>query len=306
MMRVGLSVTTLQPGDPSAAVGRVVERAKSAARAGLDHLSLGDQHAVGPDGQYLQNVPMLARLMADWPADRPAGLLFVVPLWHPVLAAEQIGTLAAMSNATFVVQTGIGHGAAQFAALGVPLAERAWRTDVAIPVIDRLLAGSTVSEPRLGIDGASVRPVPARPVEWWIGAGASGPAIERAARLGDAWYVSPWPTPAELAPMVARYREHCERHGTVPRLALRRDVYVAEDDDAAQRVGDRMAATGYRNRARSRGALVCGNVARVTSDLAAFAGLGVTDIVARCVDVPQDEAVATIELLGQVRAALAG
>ena len=61
-----------------------------------------------PLAPYVQNVPAIGRIMADWPVDRPIGLLLLLPLWHPVLAAEQIGTLAAMSDAPFIVQTGIG------------------------------------------------------------------------------------------------------------------------------------------------------------------------------------------------------
>lgn len=303
-MRVGLSVTTSHPGVPPRDAGRrVVERVRAAADAGLDHLSVGDHHAVGPDGQYLQNVPTLGRLLAEWPASRQAGLLFLLPLWHPVLVAEHVGTLAAFSDVRFVVQTGIGSGRRQFAALGASLSERARRTDVALSVVDRLLGGETVTDERLGIVEASVRPVPEERVEWWIGAGEAPAAIERAARFGDAWYVSPAPSRHQLAPMVERYRQACERHGRPPRIALRRDVHVGRDDAAAVAVGDRLATGGYRGITRE--ALVCGGVDRVADHLASFVDLGVTDIVARCVDVPQEDATRTIELLGSVRSRLA-
>lgn len=72
-----------------------------AARAGLDHLSLGDHHSNGLEANYVQKVPMIGRIMADWPPDRPIGALFLLPLWHPVLVTEQVGTLAALSEAPF-------------------------------------------------------------------------------------------------------------------------------------------------------------------------------------------------------------
>ena len=65
-----------------------------AREAGLDSLFLGDHHAVPVP--YYQNVPMLGRLLAEW-GDRPAGALFLLPLWNPVLVAEQIGSLAAIA-----------------------------------------------------------------------------------------------------------------------------------------------------------------------------------------------------------------
>jgi AhpD family alkylhydroperoxidase len=60
---------------------------------------------------------MLGRILAEWD-DRPAGCLFLVPLWHPVLMAEQIETLAAMASGTFIVQTGLGGGSDQFRGKG--------------------------------------------------------------------------------------------------------------------------------------------------------------------------------------------
>ena len=70
----------------------MIERAATARRAGLDSLFVGDQH-VSPT-PYYQNTPMLGQLLAEW-GEAPAGCLFLLSLWHPVLVAEQIGTLTA-------------------------------------------------------------------------------------------------------------------------------------------------------------------------------------------------------------------
>ena len=74
----------------------MIERARAANGAGLDSLFVGDHHSTGP-GVYYQNVPILGRLLAEW-GDQPAGALFLLPLWHPVLLAEQIGTLASIAD----------------------------------------------------------------------------------------------------------------------------------------------------------------------------------------------------------------
>ncbi len=104
----------------------MLSQAQAAARTGLDTLTVGDHHSTGPMG-YVQNVPMLGRLLAEW-SDRQSGCLFLVPLWNPVLMAEQIGTLAAMSTGPFIVQTGLGEGEGQFRAMGVDLGDRAARS----------------------------------------------------------------------------------------------------------------------------------------------------------------------------------
>src|SRR6516162_6000572 len=95
-MRVGISLTSNHPDvkDPRHGARWMIERTAAARGAGLDSLFIGDQH-VSPT-PYYQNTPMLGRLLAEW-GQAPAGCLFLLPLWHPVLVAEQIGTLAAIA-----------------------------------------------------------------------------------------------------------------------------------------------------------------------------------------------------------------
>ncbi len=112
---------------------------------------------------------MIGRLMAEWPSDRPIGVLFLLPLWNPVLAAEQVGTLACMTEAPFIVQVGIGAGRSQFAGMGQNLAGRGPRTDAAMEVMRRLFAGERVDDERFALRGAAISPRPPRPVEWWVG-----------------------------------------------------------------------------------------------------------------------------------------
>jgi alkanesulfonate monooxygenase SsuD/methylene tetrahydromethanopterin reductase-like flavin-dependent oxidoreductase (luciferase family) len=299
-MRLGLSVTSSYVGTSGPeAVRSVIERTRAAAAAGLDHLSLGDHHSVGTAANYVQNVPMIGRLMSEWPADRPIGALFLLPLWNPVLAAEQVGTLACMTDAPFIVQVGIGAGRSQFAGMGHELAGRGATTDAAIAVMNRLFAGEQVDDDRFGLRGAAIAPRPPRPVEWWIGAGTGEAPLERAARCGDAWYVGPGQSPEELVEAIGHYRRRCADHDTVPRVALRRDVFVADDDAEALETGRTLAAGGYRGLRPE--VLVYGGVARVVEALAPFAELGVDDIVARTLTVETPRAVRSIELLGEVR-----
>src|SRR5271154_6963663 len=137
MMRVGISIgtsfSTSGPGGHREGPRSVLSQAQAANRAGLDTLTVGDHHSTGPGG-YVQNVPMLGRVLAEW-TERPIGCLFLVPLWHPVLMAEQIGTLATMSSGPFIVQTGLGGGAAQFRAMGADLAQRAAGLEEGILVV---------------------------------------------------------------------------------------------------------------------------------------------------------------------------
>ena len=301
-MRLGMSITSGYPGlDGTSAVHALLERGRVAAGAGLDHLSLGDQHSTGSFA-YVQNVPAIGRLMADWPTDKPIGLLFLLPLWNPVIAAEQIGTLAAMSEAPFIVQTGIGSGAGQFDAVGADLSTCGRITDASISAIKALLSGDTVTSDELDIRGASISPRPPRPVEWWIGSGGAPAAIERAAREGDAWYTSPGIDGDDLRTTADAYRAACERHGRTPRIALRRDVLVGDDHDATVRLARTVIERGYRGMDAQ---VIAGGVEHVAEQMRAFSAIGADDIVARTITVDQPVALRSIELLADVRAAIA-
>ena len=300
-MRVGISIGSTYPGDDHRAGPRqVIAEARAAAAAGLDTLSLGDHHASAP-ASYVQNVPMLGRLLAEWD-ERPAGCLFLVPLWHPVLLAEQVGTLAAIGGGPFVLQAGLGAGKAQFAAMGASLAERAARFEEAVELIRALLAGETVSSPTWGIEGAAIAPRPPAGVEWWVGGGVPR-AIDRAARLGDCWYANADLTAPRAAELLAVYRDACARHGCEPlRIAIRKDVLVAERARDAEELGDALMARGYRG--FERGAVAYGDPDSVAEQLAPFAELGFTDVIIRTMSAPADVAVRSVALTGEVRARL--
>src|SRR5215468_2189723 len=142
-MRVGISLTSSHTvTDPRQGARWMIERTAAAARAGLDSLFVGDHHAT--PGPYYQNVPMLGRMLAEW-SDKPAGCLFLLPLWNPVLVAEQVGTLAAIARGRFIFQCGLGDGQAQFLAMGANIKQRPSAFEEAFAIVKRLLAGETVS-----------------------------------------------------------------------------------------------------------------------------------------------------------------
>jgi alkanesulfonate monooxygenase SsuD/methylene tetrahydromethanopterin reductase-like flavin-dependent oxidoreductase (luciferase family) len=301
-MQIGVSLRSAYAVDARTGAQWMVERAEAAAEAGLEWLFVGDHHATG-GGAYYQNVPVLGRLLAVWD-ERPAGALFLLPLWHPVLLAEHVGTLAALTSGPFVIQTAIGGGRRQFDGLGVALRGRAERFERALDVVRRLLAGETVSDP-VGACGyvfhdAVIAPVPSEPVDVWIGATAPE-AIDRAARLGDGWLCNADVVPSEAAEQAAIHAARAEAHGR-PRgtVAIRRDVHVGRDERAAAAVAEPVIAGGYRGFRPE--AFTWGGVEQVAERFRDLAAMGYGAVIVRQLAADQNDALSSIELLGEVAA----
>jgi alkanesulfonate monooxygenase SsuD/methylene tetrahydromethanopterin reductase-like flavin-dependent oxidoreductase (luciferase family) len=302
-MRIGISLTSNHPDVKDARQGArwMVERAAAAERAGLASLFIGDQH-VSPT-PYYQNTPMLGRLLAEW-GERPAGCLFLLPLWHLVLVAEQIGTLAAIARGPFVMQCGLGWGEDRFAAMGANFRTRPSAFEEALDIIRRLLVGETVSSSRrFQITEASLALRPPEPVEVWVGASAA-PAIDRAARVAEGWIASPGLTRQEARAQADLYCERCAAHGKQPgAIVLRRDIYVGDSSSEAQAVLQRAVSQGYRGVPAE--ALIAGSIDEVVEQFRGIEQMGYTDILVRHLTNDQPQVLGSLERLAAVRAALA-
>jgi len=289
--------------DPRLGAARMVERTRAAYAAGLEGLYVGDHHATPVP--YYQGSPILGRLAAEWP-DRRFGALYLLPLWHPLIVAEQVGTLAALGTGTFVFQCAIGGGQDQFGPMGVELSDRVRRFESGLEAITALLAGEVVDDPDgpWGLREARISPIPAEPVEVWVG-GSGAKALARAARMGDTWYAGPELTDHQAEEKLAEYLE-AARHEAVdpPCLPIRRDVYVGADEADVTRIREPLEASGYRGFDLS--AVVTGTVEQVAERFAGLGELGFDEVVVRQLAPDQDDAVASIERLAEVTRLVAG
>lgn len=292
-MRIGVSLRSAYgTKDVREGARWMIERAAAARAAGLDSLFVGDHHVTG--APYYQNVPILGRLLAEW-GDKPAGALFLLPLWNPVLVAEQVGTLASIAQGRFIIQCALGAGRDQFAAMGADTGKRPSTFERNLEVIRSLLAGGD-------IDGARIAPRPPEPVEVWIG-GSADPAIDRAARLGDGFLAGPNVTVEDASLQLALYRERCEAHGRpVGTCAIRRDVHVGADVGDARRVAGPVLDAGYRGFAPD--VPVVGGPEEVAEAFRALGDIGYTDVIIRHLAEDHDEVLRSFERLAEVRSSV--
>ena len=300
-MRIGISVQSAYAvQDPRQGARWMVERAAAARRAGLDSLFVGDHHAVPIP--YYQNSVILARMLAEWQGPA-AGALYLLPLWHPVLMAEQVATLAALTESRFILQCAIGPDDNQFAGFGIPAKQRPSRFEQSLAIARKLWAGETVSHSgRYEIGQARISPLPPEPIEVWIGAFAE-PAIGRAARLGDGFLASPHITPDVARQQLRFYWECCDKHGrSRGTAAIRRDIYVGESAVEADSTGGAVVRAGHRGFPAE--ACVVGDPQAVAASFLELEEIGYTDVIVRNLVADQPKAVACIERLADVKRSL--
>ncbi len=133
----------------------------------------------------------------------------LVPLRHPLMWAREVTSLDHFTDGRFSLGVGVGWLAEEFAALGLPFAERGRVADEHLAALRALLADEVASFHGEHVDFADavMLPMPLTPGGPPILVGGdTDPALRRVAGYGDGWFG--WNmTPAELSHRLERLDE---------------------------------------------------------------------------------------------------
>lgn len=230
----------------------------------------------GSRGDRHEQLTTIAYVAAKTSRLRFLTSVMVVPHRPAVLTAKILSTIDVLSAGRLLVGVGAGWLKEEFEAIGAPnFAERGSVTDEYLQAFRELW---TRGEPQF--EGRFVKfagiifapkPVQKPHPPLWVG-GESGPAMRRAARLGDGWY--PIGTnPQHPLNTLSRYRAAIERLRQLTQEAGRDPSGVA----LAYRVHRHGAllATKAENDERQ---LFSGTTADIAEDLHALRGLGVAAV----------------------------
>jgi probable F420-dependent oxidoreductase len=138
----------------------------------------------------------------------------VLPGRHPVLVATQLASLAGLAPARVLPVFGLQPAQpAERALFPVPSGQRAAVFDESLVLLRLLLTTGTVSfrGEFFTVEGASVGPLPAKPLDIWLGGSAPG-GLRRVGRLADGWLGSLL-TPAEARDAVATINAAADEAG---------------------------------------------------------------------------------------------
>jgi len=238
------------PGDPAGHLKDDLDLVRAADRLGFDGVVKGSHFSAHPF-QSVQQIPFLSYCAAIAPRLRIILGLVLVPLHKPLELAESLATLDLMSNGRLVFGAGIGYRDVEFKAFGIPRGRMGERFEESIEAIKRLWTEEFVDMKgsNFELDHATcpVKPVqqPMPPI--WIGANADI-AIERAARIGDCWYINPHNTLETIARQMDLYKRALDKAGKPfpAEVPMRREVFVAKSRAEAIRLAQPYLEEKYR------------------------------------------------------------
>jgi alkanesulfonate monooxygenase SsuD/methylene tetrahydromethanopterin reductase-like flavin-dependent oxidoreductase (luciferase family) len=212
-MKVGLFLTNQQKldADMVSKLGDQITMLHAARDRGWDSVMFGQHYLNEGDNKALQIVPLLAR-MAGEAGDMQLGLgILLLNLHNPVYTAETVASLDIICRGNFIFGVGLGYRDVEFEAFGVRKGERVKKFEAYLDLVQRLWTEDEVSydSPECTLDRVhmNIRPVQSPRPPIWIAAN-NDPAINRAARLGDSWFINP--------------------HAAIDTIRRQMDVYKAE------------------------------------------------------------------------------
>ena len=245
-MLIGVTVPNA---GPLARTDALVKLAVDAEEAGfdsvwvVDHLIIPAESAqtypyarqagmpLSPDWAFLEPLIALAAIASRTNRVLLGTGVYLLPLRHPLVTAKAAASLDVLSGGRLLLGVGLGWISEEYAAMGVPWAERGRITDEQIGLLRALWREE---RPRFEGDywtlgGFGFEPKPAdEHIPILIG-GNEAPARRRAARMGDGWHLIDL-EPAELAIRAEALVVDCAAVGRSdrPTLSMYASIAVSE------------------------------------------------------------------------------
>lgn len=231
-MRFSFSLPILRDLSSRDPYGQTFELARIAEEVGFDTATTGHHHYM--PGIMSDPLTFLAAVAARTDRLRVATGIFQLPIHHPVRVAEQVATIDEMSGGRVSLGVGLGWWPLEYEVHDADFRRRGALMEEALEILrlvwtteDVGYEGQFHSFPPLTV---YPRPVQSPHPPLWV-AGVADAAVDRAARLGDAWLCGPTQSFERAQACLEVYRASCDRVGRAPDWVLRRYAWVGTDGD---------------------------------------------------------------------------
>jgi probable F420-dependent oxidoreductase len=229
-MRFSLSLPALR--DPKSAdpYRETFALARLAEESGFETATIGHHHFM--PGNASDPLTFLTAVAARTETLRVGTGIFQLPIHNPVRVAEQVATIDQLSGGRISLGVGLGWWDLEYRVHGSKFGERGARMEEALRILkhvwtteDEGYEGRFWSFPELTVHP---RPVQSPHPPLWV-AGVADPAVERAARLGDAWLCGPVQSLSKAKACLDVYRPARARVGRPADWILRRFAWIGSD-----------------------------------------------------------------------------
>ncbi|MEE9254552.1 MAG: LLM class flavin-dependent oxidoreductase [Pseudomonadales bacterium] len=228
----------LLPGDGTAThLSRQAERAEA---LGFASFFLPENHFSG-SAAIPEPLMLLSAVAANTERIRLGTTSYLLPVRHPLQAAEQVAVLDRLSNGRVTLGVGRGVAPSMFSAFKVSTRDKRKLFEQSLNLMRRAWQGEAVS-----LDGSEPVEVAPRPVQEphppiWVA--AFGPlAIRQAGRLGLPYLASPMESVPMLRAKHERHREAMDEagFGLPDEVPLMRTVFVSRDASVLKHMRERL------------------------------------------------------------------
>ncbi|MGV9712742.1 LLM class flavin-dependent oxidoreductase [Gordonia sp. NPDC003424] len=263
---------------------------KAARDAGISAISASD-HLVFPR-PWLDGLVALSSVI-ERSGDMTLAMTTTLPVLRgPAAVAKAAATLDALSGGRFVLGVSPGYLPADYAAAGIPFAQRWSRFDESVRVLRAALSPTGPPQPGRFYDVPVLEPRPQHPVPIWIGSWGSPAGLRRAAALGDGWLVaaahtSPDRITAGRVIIDATRRGHDEQGFPITLAGMW--TFITESASAAQTQHDAVAHLLGDDPATLAGQVLIGSAQACAETLTAYAEAGVDGVLIWPVADPLDQ-----------------
>ena len=203
------------------------ELARIAEENGFDTVTIGHHHFM--PGNLSDPLTFLAAVAARTSTVRVGTGIFQLPIHNPVRVAEQVATIDQLSGGRVTLGVGMGWWPLEYEVHGSQFNQRGARMEEALAIMrlvwqgeDTAFEGRFHSFPTLTVHP---RPIQTPNPPLWV-AGVAPAAVDRAARLGDAWICGPVQSLAAALRCLDIYRPACAALGKPADWILRRYAWV--------------------------------------------------------------------------------
>jgi probable F420-dependent oxidoreductase len=188
----------------------------------IDHLVLPAKveggYAFNPLDPFLEPITVLGALALRTSRIKLGTAVLVLPYRHPIYTAKALATVDVLSGGRLIVGVGAGWMEPEFAALGVPIAERGSRTNETIDVMKALWTEDIPGYNGRHFQFSNIKSVPQlvqKPRPPILVGGMTKGALQRVVRRADGW-IALGKSPADLSQPLATLREMAAKAGRKP------------------------------------------------------------------------------------------